>query len=156
MFAFKRDYTTWIRLGLEPRESIGLLDPAWNHFDLLNDKTKLLHNTRRHTQPWKAGLPQDYTVHDKGRRSWLKTVRRGIKGVFLNAEAMQGRYKPHPDLRQEAFFFGLLRECVEQGIVIEALLREEMRKNHLRHDALEVLERTPALTQDWDATLQPA
>jgi hypothetical protein len=69
---------------------------------------------------------------------------------------MQGRYKPHSDLRQEAFFFGLLRESVEQGIVIEALLREEMRKNHLRHDALEVLERTPALTQDWDATLQPA
>jgi hypothetical protein len=155
MFAFKRDYTTWMRLGLEPRESIGLLDPAWNHFDLLNGTTKLLHNTRRHTQPWKAGLPQDYTVHDKGWRSWLKTVRRGIKGIFLHAEAMRGHYKPHPDPRQEAFFFGLLRECVEQGIVTEALLREEMRKDHLRHDALEVLERTPALTRRWDVVSSP-
>ena len=40
---------------------------------------------------------------------------------------------------------GLLRECVEQGIVSEALLREEMRQNHIRHDAFEVLERTPSL-----------
>jgi hypothetical protein len=155
MFAFKRDYTTWMRLGLEPRERIGLLDPAWNHFDLLNNETKLLHNTRRRTQPWKASLSQDYTVHDKGLRLWLKTVGRGIKGVFLNAEATQERYKPHPDPRQEAYFFGLLRECVEQGIVTEALLREEMRNNHVRHDALEVLERTPALARNWEAGPQP-
>jgi hypothetical protein len=156
MFAFKRDYTTWMGLGLEPCERIGFLDPAWNHFDLLNEKTKLLHNTRQRTQPWKAGLPQDYTVHYRTLRSRLKTVRRGIKGVFLNAEARRRCYKPHSDPRQEAFFFGLLRECVEQGIVTEALLREEMRKDHLRHDALEVLERTPALTQDWDAVPQLA
>jgi hypothetical protein len=54
-------------------------------------------------------------------------------------------YTPHPDPQQEAFFFGLLRECVEQGVVTEELLRDEMQKNHLRHDALELLKRTPAL-----------
>ena len=42
-------------------------------------------------------------------------------------------------------FFGLLRECVEQGIVSQELLRAEMRRNHVRHDAFEVIERTPPL-----------
>ena len=56
-----------------------------------------------------------------------------------------GRYRSHPDRRQEQLFFGLLRECVEQGIVSRELLREEMRRNHVRHDALELIERTPPL-----------
>jgi hypothetical protein len=142
-FAFKRDYTTWMRLGYEPRERIGFLDSTWNHFDLLNEKTQLLHNTRRHTQPWKTGLPQDYIVHEKGPRSWLKLASRGIKDLF-RVNPLRGRYKPHPDSRQEAFFFGLLRECVEKGLITEALLREEMRKNHVRHDAFEMLGRDGA------------
>ena len=37
----------------------------------------------------------------------------------------------------------LLRECLESGAVDEAMLREEMRRNHLRHDALDLLGRTP-------------
>ena len=59
--------------------------------------------------------------------------------------ALLGRYVRHPDRNQERFFFGLLRECLERGIVSEALLREEMRRNHVRHDAFEVLDRTPPL-----------
>ena len=54
-------------------------------------------------------------------------------------------YKANPDPNQVNFFFGLLRECVEKGIVTEEMLREEMRKDHVRHDAFEVLDRTPPL-----------
>jgi hypothetical protein len=54
-------------------------------------------------------------------------------------------YTPHPDPQQERLFFGLLRECLESGSISEALLREEMRLNHVRHDALRVLENTPPL-----------
>jgi hypothetical protein len=46
---------------------------------------------------------------------------------------------------QERFFFGLLRECLEKGVVSEQMLREEMARNHVRHDALELVERTPPL-----------
>ena len=59
--------------------------------------------------------------------------------------ALLGHYQTHPDRNQEAFFFGLLRECLGQGIVTEDMLREEMRRNHVRHDAFEVLDRTPPL-----------
>jgi hypothetical protein len=55
------------------------------------------------------------------------------------------RYKRHPDPKQERFFFGLLRECLDEGIVSEAMLKAEMEQDHVRHDAFEMLERTPAL-----------
>jgi len=145
MFAFKRDYSTWIRLGLEPREHIGLLEPEWNHFDTLNEQTKLLHNTKRRTQPWKTGLPKDYTVRATGWRSQLATTVKSFTGLFLGRAAASGYYKRHSDPNQEMFFFGLLRECLEQGLVTEDLLREEMRKDHLRHDALESLQQAPRL-----------
>ena len=61
MFESKRDYMDWICLKLEPRETIGLLEPEWNDFDHLAENTKLLHNTKRWNQPWKTGLPVDFT-----------------------------------------------------------------------------------------------
>jgi hypothetical protein len=145
LFAFTRDYTTWIDLGQEPRERIGFLDLAWNHFDTLNEHTKLLHNTKRRTQPWKTGLPQDYTVREKGWWSQAKHAVKLVKGILLGKDRAQRRYESHPDPRQEAFFFGLLRECLEQGIVTEALLQDEMRRNHLRHDALTLVRQVPPL-----------
>ncbi|NJR44898.1 MAG: hypothetical protein HC775_03300 [Hyellaceae cyanobacterium CSU_1_1] len=60
MFDFKRDYQPWTRLWMEAENSIGLLEEEWNHLDTLNEQTKLLHNTRRETQPWKTGLPIDF------------------------------------------------------------------------------------------------
>ncbi|MBI3248227.1 MAG: hypothetical protein HYZ50_17105 [Deltaproteobacteria bacterium] len=142
LFAFKRDYTQWIYLGLEPRERIGLLTPDWNHFDTLTEHTRLLHNTKRQTQPWKTGLPRDYTVREK--RNWqaqLKATRQRVTGWIAGPQRVTAYYAHHPDPRQEAFFFDLLRECLEQGIVTEAFLQEEMQQNHLRHDTLELLHR---------------
>ncbi len=145
MFAFERDYMDWICLKLEPREAIGLFENRWNDFDTLTADTKLLHNTKRWTQPWKTGLPVDFVPAEKTQRfqplGWARRVRRKLFGPY----ALLGRYRRHRDPNQERFFFGLLRECLEQGVVSEALLREEMERNHLRHDALQVLERTPSL-----------
>jgi len=145
MFAFERDYMDWICLKLEPREAIGLFENRWNDFDTLTPDTKLLHNTKRWTQPWKTGLPVDFVPAEKTQRfqplGWARRVRRKLFGPY----ALLGRYRRHRDPNQEQFFFGLLRECLEQGVVTEALLREEMERNHLRHDALQVLERTPSL-----------
>jgi hypothetical protein len=145
MFAFRRDYMEWISLKLEPREHIGLLEPAWNDFDHLGATTKLLHNTKRWSQPWKTGLPVDFTPSEKTQLfaplGWFRRARAALLGRYGGL----GQYRPHPDPRQERFFFGLLRECLEKGVITEAMLREEMARNHVRHDAFEVIERTPPL-----------
>lgn len=139
LFDFTRDYDAWMNLELEDRATIGLFEDGWNAFDVLDDTTRLLHNTKRLTQPWKTGLPIDYTPADHARpgvvRRWFGRARAALTG-----EPAQGRYRPHPDDRQERFFFGLLRECLEQGLVTEEFLREEIRRRHVRPDAFALLE----------------
>ena len=138
----------WICLRTEPRETIGLFENEWNDFDTADrPQTKMLHNTRRRTQPWKAGLPIDWRPAERFRLfpplAWLMRARRRLFGEY----ALLGRYQPHPDPAQEAFFFGLLKELIDQGRVTEDMLREQMEQNHVRHDALEILERTPTLAE---------
>lgn len=140
MFRMERDYTDWICLLLEPPESIDLLEEEWNDFDRLGDRTRLLHNTTRETQPWKTGLPVDFSVsRPPFRPTDPRTWRRWLGSRLRPKRPKLTHYLPHPDPRQEQFFFGLLRECVDAGIVTEEMMREEMRRNHLRHDALELL-----------------
>ena len=145
MFESKRDYMDWIFLRLQPPETIGMLDNEWNDFDRLTENTKLLHNTKRWTQPWKTGLPVDFVPSEKTRRlkllGWARWARRKLFGPY----AFVGRYRAHKDPNQERFFFGLLRECLEKGVISEQMLREEMDRNHVRHDAFELLDRTPPL-----------
>jgi hypothetical protein len=145
LFAFKRDYQAWMNLELEPEGSIGVLEPEWNDFDRLAPETKLLHNTKQETQPWKTGLPVDFLRPDKpeGLRK-LPLVDR-LRRTMFGEYAFLGTYERHPDPAQERFFFGLLRECIEQGLVSEALLTAAVRANQVRHDIREVIERTPPL-----------
>ena len=71
----------------------------------------------------------------------------GAVNALLGTASPFATYKRHPDRRQEEFFFGLLRECLDQGLVSESMLRGEMAKNHIRHDALGMLQRAPKLAQ---------
>lgn len=145
MFAFERDYMKWICLEYEAEGTVGKLEKEWNDFDRLTPQTKLLHNTRRWTQPWKTGLPVDFTPSSKTRTfaplGWFRRAREAVLGRYGGL----GQYRRHPDPNQERFFFGLLKECLEKGIVTEDLVRDEMRHNHVRHDAFEVMERIQPL-----------
>jgi hypothetical protein len=145
MFEGKLDYHDWICLKTEDKGTIGLLENEWNDFDKLTTRTKMLHTTRRKTQPWKTGLPVDWRIAERFRLfppiGWLMRARRQLFGEY----AFLGNYKRHPDRNQEILFFGLLRECLDQGKVTESMLREQMKRNHVRHDAFEVLDRTPNL-----------
>ncbi len=132
----KRDYMDWVTLKLEDAATIGPLEDRWNDFDHLGADTKLLHNTKRKTQPWKTGLAVDFRPADKFRlfppRHWIRRGRRALFGDYKFA----GTYGPHPDPAQEAFFFSMVKECLEQGELTEQGLRDEIAKGHLREDAL--------------------
>lgn len=146
MFAGELDYADWICLKRsQDRGRVGPLENEWNDFDRLTSRTKMLHTTRRRTQPWKTGLPVDWRPAERFRLfppiGWLMRARRHLFGEY----GLLGRYKPHPDQNQERLFFGLLKECLDAGTVTEAMLREEMARNHVRHDALEVVRATRPL-----------
>ena len=147
LFDGSRDYADWICLRLEDQDSIGAFEEEWNDFNHLGPETKMLHTTARKTQPWKTGLPIDFRPREQFRwfppRDWISRARRTVFGDY----AFLGRYKQNPDPNQEAFIFGLVKECMDKGIISEQLLRDEMAKNHIRHDAFELLERTPPLPE---------
>ncbi|HEU5286553.1 MAG TPA: hypothetical protein VFU20_08630 [Sphingomicrobium sp.] len=128
LFAHRFDYIDWIELKREDRSTIGLLEPEWNDFDRLTPQTKLLHTTKRRTQPWKTGLPVDYTLRESG---WLDSVRR----------LRRRRYEQHPDRRQEALVYSLLADMLDTGEISKQELVAEMAANHVRHDSLELVER---------------
>jgi hypothetical protein len=127
LFAHRFDYIDWIELKREDRSTIGLLEPEWNDFDQLTPRTKLLHTTKRKTQPWKTGLPVDFTI------------REGPFDFLLRLKTR--RYRPHPDPNQEAYIYALLAEMVDAGEVNKPELAEEMAANHIRHDSLELIDR---------------
>ena len=155
LFDLKRDYVDWMELKLEDPATIGVIEDEWNDFDRLTPATKLVHNTKRNTQPWKTGLPVDFVTADRFRlfppKGWISRGRKLLFGDY----GFAGTYEAHPDPNQERFFFGLLRECMENGLISEAMLREQMRLNHVRHDALEVAARTPNPRPRIGAELAP-
>jgi hypothetical protein len=135
----RRDYMDWISLKLEDPATIGLFENEWNDFDHLGPETKLLHNTKRKTQPWKTGLSIDYRPADTFQlfppRHWLRRARRALFGDYRFA----GQYAAHPDPAQEAFFFDLVQECLDDGVLTRDQLSAEIQRGHLRADAFEVL-----------------
>ena len=145
MFEGARDYQHWVGLKLEDQDMIGVLESEWNDFDRFTAKTRMLHNTKRRTQPWKAGLPPDWRPAERFRlfppAAWILRAKRKLFGDY----AFVGKYKPHPDPNQERYFFGLLKECLENGLVSEDEIREEIRSNHVRHDALHMIDRVVPL-----------
>ena len=146
LFRREREYKTWMNLGYDDPATIGVLEPEWNDFDKLSERTKMIHNTRRKTQPWKSGLPVDFVPSENNPYSpisWVNFLRRKLFGEY----GLLGSYRDHPDVNQQNLFFGLLRECVENGTITEPILRDAMKENWVRHDAFEIMERTPPLAR---------
>ena len=125
------DYLDWINLKRENLDTIGLLEPEWNDFDRLTPETKLVHNTKRRTQPWKTGLPIDFTFKERGLLNFaLPIVRR-----------LAPNYTRHPDRRQEAYFYALLAEALDEGSITREQAQREVRLGHVRPDSEALIDR---------------
>ncbi len=147
MFSFKRDLWLWMCLKLEPPESVGTFEAEWNDLDTLTDRTRILHNTCRMTQPWKTGLVLDFMPEALERRlskkwgiiprSWIHRVRSLIeqKPYFP-----LGIFRPHPDSKQERLFFTLLAKAVELGIITRDEITAEIENGNVRPDAISLLD----------------
>ena len=147
MFEFKRDYSDWVDLQLEPKDTIGVLENTWNDFDRLTPETRMIHNTHRRTQPWKTGLRVDFRPAERGNSFRPSDIFHHLRRALFGEYGLLGHYKKHPDDNQERLFFALLKECYEKDIVTDDMLGEQMRLNHVRHDAFEVMARTPTLAE---------
>ncbi|MCA0433198.1 MAG: hypothetical protein LCH46_08025 [Proteobacteria bacterium] len=145
MFQQKRDYMKWITLLLEDQGSIGLLETYWNDFDKLTKETRMIHNTKRQTQPWKTGLPVDYRPPESKGSLKPKNIYHRVRRAIFGDYGMLGTYQRHPDRNQENLFFGLLKECLDAGVITVDMVKASMAANNVRHDALDIVKAVPPL-----------
>ena len=131
LWAHRIDYLDWINLKLEKLDTIALLEPEWNDFDHLTPETKLLHNTKRRTQPWKTGLPIDFTFKERGLLNFALPI---VRKLAPN-------YTRHPDQRQETYFYALLADALDTGAVTREQIEKEVRLGHVRPDSEVLIER---------------
>ena len=131
LWSHRLDYLDWINLKREKLDTIGLLEPEWNDFDHLTPETKLLHNTKRRTQPWKTGLPIDFTFRERGLLNFALPIVRMVAP----------RYTRHPDPNQEAYFYALLADAIDAGAMTEEQVDKEVRAGHVRPDSAALIDR---------------
>ena len=131
LWGHKVDYLDWINLKREDLDTIGLLEPEWNDFDRLTPETKLLHNTKRRTQPWKTGLPIDFTFKERGLLNFALPI---VRKLAPN-------YTRHPDRKQEAYFYAMLADALDSGVVKKEQVEKEVGLGHVRPDSEALIER---------------
>ncbi len=141
MFAKRLDYGDWISLKLEDPSTIGLLNEEWNHFDTLNDTTKLLHNTERSTQPWKTGLPVDYDTNISRKFGLAEVAKWFTQFTKKACSESSNVYQPHPDKRQEQLFVELLKASLNKGVLTRELLEAQVAAKNVRSDIFMLLEK---------------
>lgn len=131
----KNDRRAYMSIMTLEHEEVTPLPREWNSLDILTKETKMLHTTNRLTQPWKTGLPIDFTRNRHPKLFGLLPREPLLKllGKY------PGRYQPHPDKKIERFFFTLLKEAINAGAVSETEIKENIAKKYLRQDTLEVM-----------------
>jgi hypothetical protein len=149
LFAGKITFNRWFALLDEPPENIGPLADSWNDFDHLDADTKLLHMTALKTQPWRTGL----AIDENRSRFWPVNLLKQLKRKILRQEL---RGLKHPDPAQEAYFFGLLKECVEDGEISQQFIRQQIRRRLLRPDTFELMRNLPASSRERTQGRLPA
>lgn len=85
-------YRDFMNLVWEDRASIKALDPGWNHFNIINQNTKLVHFSHVNSQPWKR-------PGHRLSKFWGMWLKQAIKAGFVSrmklvAEVLKGHIHP--------------------------------------------------------------
>jgi len=112
--------------------SIYEISRVWNHLDTYSLETKIIHMTGRLTQPWKTGLPIDFT-RNKMSKLFGIIPREPLYAFFGRNETT---YQPHPNKAIEELFFTLTRKAVAHGSITKEDIQHEIDEKHVRPDVL--------------------
>jgi hypothetical protein len=146
LFSKEINYRKWMSLFYEKEEDIGFLEEEWNHMDKLSSESKLIHFTKKVTQPWKTGLPIDF-IPDKVPPKWGVLPRKftvGLKSLVLGGfwrEKATRVYLPNPHKEQAEVFWQLAGEALKAGVFTIDEAKAEIRSQNIRGDFLEIVQR---------------
>lgn len=121
------DYTSLMQLK---NEKVLTIPRTWNSLDTVSQETYLLHLTNRLTQPWKTGLPVDFTPG---------TVPKMFGVIPRFWVPHPSHYQPHPDKKIEKMFFELAQRALKNGIITAEMIADEITQKNIRSDFLSVI-----------------
>ncbi|MEK7063135.1 MAG: hypothetical protein AAB955_00410 [Patescibacteria group bacterium] len=107
------------------------LGRKWNSLDTLSDATRMLHTTNRLTQPWKTGLPIDFTFNPIPK----------LFGVIPRFWVQHPtHYQEHPDPEAVRAFFAAARAAHAAGAVSKSEIDAAIAARDLRSDFWQALD----------------
>lgn len=125
------DYTEI--MSLKNEDHVTELPRIWNNLDTLTPGTKMIHMTGRLTQPWKTGLPIDFTRNPMPKIFGI-IPREPIHKILGKYET---HYQPHPNKEIDNLFFSLSKEALDAGTITEEQIKKEVEAGYIRPDFLE-------------------
>lgn len=134
LFTKEIDYTDLMHLKIE--QDILKLDRIWNSLDHIDENTRILHTTNRITQPWRTGLPIDFTI--KPMPKLLGFIPREPIHKLLGKYPTH--YKKHPNKKVEETFFTILGDALHDGVVTREEITTEIKNGHVRKDIFQKLQ----------------
>ncbi|TAL48870.1 hypothetical protein EPN83_02845 [Patescibacteria group bacterium] len=120
-------------MSLRNRNDVLEIPRVWNSLDTLTPETKMLHTTNRLTQPWRTGLPIDFTINPLPKL--LGIIPREPIHKLLGKYPTH--YQPHPDKKIEQFFFNLVKGALQSDELSRDFIRAEINRGDVRGDLLE-------------------
>lgn len=131
------DYNNLMQLKNEDQDSILRVPRIWNNLDTLTSDTKIIHTTGRLTQPWKTGLPIDFTINPMQKIFGI-IPREPIHKILGKYPT---HYKPHPDKKIEKWFFTLVKDALRDGAITRKDIQNGIDTGDLRKDIFTCVER---------------
>lgn len=122
------DYTEL--MSLKKEKSIKELPRVWNDLDTQTLETKMIHMTGRLTQPWKTGLPIDFTRNPMPKIFGI--IPRELVHKILGK--YDTHYKQHPNPEIEALFFKLAKRAYSEGSLTVDEIESEISSGYIRKD----------------------
>ena len=129
------DYSDIMTLKTEDSDIILEVPRKWNSLDKLEGNTGLLHTTNRLTQPWRTGLPIDFTINPMPKLFGI-IPREPIHKLLGKYPT---HYQKHPDQNIENWFMDLVKNAHKQGVVTREYLQKEIDSQHVRADLLKIV-----------------
>jgi hypothetical protein len=123
--------------ALKAGETMLALPEIWNSLDKIFDGAKILHTTKRLTQPWRTGLKIDFT--QKAMPKILGIIPR--EPFYKLMGKYPTHYQPHPNKQVVDFFFNLAKNALKDGAITEAEIKQAILEKDVRPDFFEVLKK---------------
>ncbi len=122
-------------MTLKDEHNVLEIPRKWNDLDHLDTQTRMIHTTNRITQPWRTGLPIDFT-RNKMPKYFGLIAREPIHKILGKYKT---HYQPHPDKKIENWFIGLVKNALHDGAITKEQVEHEVTEGHVRKDIFELI-----------------